>query len=62
MAEPNVRTLHQFLDCVRLVRWRKPPKVWNEIYREALSERYVKVGFGGVLELTEAGSSFLKGE
>lgn len=53
--------LINFLALVPCMSWREPPKVWNEQLREALSENYVKVGFGGVLKLTEAGAAIVSG-
>jgi hypothetical protein len=49
-----------FLRLVERSSWRKVPKVWNEQLRKSLSDRLVKVGFGGVLELTDAGRAALQ--
>jgi hypothetical protein len=47
--------LKKFLELVPNASWRRPPPVWNEQLRAALSEGYIKVGFGGGLQLSEAG-------
>jgi hypothetical protein len=44
--------LIRFLKLVPSARWRKVPEGWNEQFRAALSERLVKVGWGGIIELT----------
>lgn len=51
--------LRQFLELVPNASWRRPPPVWNEQLRAALSEGYIKVGFGGGLQLSEAGKAAL---
>lgn len=33
----------------------RPPRVWNAEYREALGSDLVRIGWGGKIELTEAG-------
>ena len=47
--------LREFLRLVPGAGWRRPPPVWNEQLRAALSEGYIKIGFGGGLQLSEAG-------
>lgn len=44
-----------FLDLVPTARWSQPPAVWGPQLREALSEGFVTVGWGGILKLTDAG-------
>jgi len=50
-----VSTVAKFLDLVPTARWRQPPSVWNEALRVALSDGLIRVGFGGILMLTEKG-------
>lgn len=52
MFEPR---LINFLKVVRTARWRQVPKAWHGQLRVALSENLVRVGWGGVIELTDAG-------
>jgi hypothetical protein len=49
-------------DYLRLVKQgtRPPAHVWGEQAREALSERYVRVGWGGRLDLMPAGEEALR--
>ncbi len=47
--------LTDFLRLVEQCAWKSPPRAWNEQFREALSERYVYIGFGGVVQLTDVG-------
>lgn len=47
--------LIKFLKVADTARWRDVPKVWNVQLRAALGDSLVKVGWGGVIELTEAG-------
>lgn len=47
--------LTRFLRLVPQANWRRPPAVWAESVREALSDKLVTIGFGGVMKLTEAG-------
>lgn len=51
--------LQDFLRLVMRQEWRNPPSVWNEQLRVSLSDRFVTVGFGGVLKITEAGRAAL---
>lgn len=44
--------LIKFLKLVPSAHWRDVPKCWNEQLRAALSDRLVKVGWGGIIELT----------
>ena len=44
--------LIEFLQRVPSARWRNVPKGWSEQFRTALSDRLVKVGWGGIIELT----------
>jgi hypothetical protein len=53
--------LKNFLALVRAGGWRSPTPTWNEELRSALSDGLVKVGWGGVLELTDVGRSDLSG-
>ncbi len=50
--------LSKFLGRVQAMRWRSGnvPKIWNSQYRFALSNDLIKIGWGGVLELTEDGA------
>jgi len=48
-----------FLSRVGVSRWRNVPKDWREEFREALSDSLVTVGWGGVIELTDAGKQRL---
>ena len=53
-------TMKKFLERVQSANWiQPPPKIWNRQYREALSEGFVKVGWGGRLALTDAGRTAL---
>jgi hypothetical protein len=52
--------LKKFLALVPTANWRQPPNVWNQQLREALSEGFITVGFGGVLKLTDAGREAAK--
>lgn len=47
--------LVKFLKVAKTARWRDVPKVWNEQLRAALGDNLVRVGWGGVIELTAAG-------
>jgi hypothetical protein len=47
--------LREFLQLVPNASWRRPPPVWNTQLREAISAGYVKVGFGGGLQLSDTG-------
>lgn len=49
--------LAKFLNLVPGARWRSRtvPAVWSGEVREALGDDLIKIGFGGVIELTEAG-------
>lgn len=51
----------KFLDLVRVAGWHgdSVPKVWHKEMREALSGDLIRVGFGGVIELTTAGREAL---
>lgn len=49
--------LIKFLKLVPSARWRDVPKVWNEQLRAALSDDFIKIGWGGVIELTDAGKT-----
>lgn len=51
------RNMEVFLSLVPLAGWRDVPRVWSEQFREALSGGLVKVGWGGVIELTDAGET-----
>lgn len=51
--------LRQFLSVVPNMRLRNVPAVWNEEVRRALSDNLVRVGWGGVLELTDEGHKML---
>jgi hypothetical protein len=51
--------LREFLQLVPNASWRRPPPVWNAQLREAISAGYVKVGFGGGLQLSDAGRAAL---
>ncbi|WP_143279270.1 hypothetical protein [Bradyrhizobium ottawaense] len=54
--------LKKFLGLVPTANWRSPPPVWNEQLREALSEGYVEVAFGGRLQLTPRAALHLRTE
>lgn len=54
--------LKRFLALVSTAGWRAAaaggntvPGVWNEQFREALAKGLLKIGFGGVIKLTEKG-------
>lgn len=47
--------MKKFLNLVTGTNWRQPPAVWNEELRTALSNGLVKVGWGGILEVTGEG-------
>jgi hypothetical protein len=36
------------------------PPTWNEQLREAMSENFISIGFGGLLKLTDAGRAALE--
>lgn len=55
---PEDRMPH-FLKALNGAGWRYVPHVWNEELRRALSDNLVRVGWGGVLELTDAGRAAL---
>ena len=50
-----------FLNLVATANWRQPPPVWNEQLRQALSDDLVRIGFGGVIKLTDAGVAKAEG-
>lgn len=50
----------RFLSLVRTARWRDVPPAWRECLRSALSSGWVRVGWGGVLELTAQGELRLR--
>jgi hypothetical protein len=56
--------LTKFLSLVPTAQWRaawnKPPPVWNEQFRQALSSGFVRIGFGGTLSLTATGRKAAK--
>jgi len=54
--------LIKFLSVVKTARFRHVPPVWNIQMRQALNDSLIRVGWGGVLELTDAGSAALKEE
>jgi hypothetical protein len=54
--------LREFLDVTSTANWKQPPRVWAPQLREALSESYVKIGFGGVLQLTVLGEMARRGD
>jgi len=47
--------LIRFLKAADGARWSHVPSVWLEQLRTALNENLVKVGWGGIIELTETG-------
>lgn len=53
--------MRKFLTIVRDAGWRtttnRVPRVWAEEYREALSGKLVRIGFGGSIELTDEGKA-----
>ena len=53
--------LKKFLAVVQSAQWRagRVPPVWNAEYRTALSDSLVRVGWGGAIELTDAGREAL---
>jgi len=53
--------LGRFLSLVPGARWHQPPPTWNDVFREAISERFVRIGWGGVLELTDEGKNRVNG-
>jgi hypothetical protein len=54
--------LKEFLDVASTANWRHVPKVWNPQFREALSGSFVKVGWGGVVQLTVLGEMARRGD
>jgi len=52
--------LTKFLRLVPGANWRSPPSVWNDQFRQALSDGLVIVGFGGVLKLTDIGRALAR--
>lgn len=61
-SHSGIERLQEFLRLVATAEWRQPPQVWNEQLREALSDHLVKIGFGGILRLTEAGKNVIAPE
>lgn len=51
--------LAEFLEIVSGGGWRDVPRIWNEQIRAALSDDLIKIGWGGVLEITDAGKARL---
>jgi len=52
------RNMEIFLALVPLAGWRRSvPPTWRDELREALSGGLVKVGWGGIIELTETGDA-----
>lgn len=54
--------LLNFLAAVKSAGWRasnEMPPVWNAELREAMSDNFIKIGFGGSIELTKAGREAL---
>jgi hypothetical protein len=47
--------LLKFLSIVPRANWLHVPSVWNEQLRQALGDNLIRVGWGGRIELTEAG-------
>lgn len=58
-AEPIDDQMRKFLTLVQTARWTRAPRVWNPQLREAIGNRHIKVGFGGVLEITDEGRQAL---
>jgi hypothetical protein len=54
--------LREFLDIAATANWRHVPTVWGPQLREALSESFIKVGWGGVIQLTVLGEMARRGE
>lgn len=57
---PMNERLKKFLGTLQTAYWRDVPKHWHHELREAIEQQLVKVGWGGVLELTDAGRKALK--
>jgi hypothetical protein len=53
-------SLIRFLSVVNTARFKGVPPVWAVPMRQALSDHLIRVGWGGVLELTDAGRAKLK--
>jgi len=52
--------LKAFLILVPTANWSKsPPRVWSEQTRQALSEGYIRMGWGSRIQLTDAGKNAL---
>lgn len=49
------RNMEVFLSLVPLAGWKEVPPPWQDKFREALSAGLVKMGWGGIIELTELG-------
>lgn len=54
--------LTEFLRVVKSSGRNIPNHVWGEEKRSALSDNLIKIGWGGVLELTDLGRAALKRE
>lgn len=54
MAPQQEDKLARFLALVPTANWKTPPAVWNEQFRQALSDGLVKIGWGGVIKLIGA--------
>lgn len=56
--------MRRFLMVAREAGWRATtnyvPVAWAEEYREALANNLVRIGFGGSIELTDAGKATVK--
>jgi hypothetical protein len=54
--------LTEFLHVVKSNGRNVPSHVWGEEIRRALSDNLIKIGWGGALELTDAGRTALQRE
>lgn len=51
--------LCEFLSRVTAARWRRVPKTWNDEFRQSLNDNLVTIGWGGVIQLADAGKEKL---
>ena len=51
--------LQEFLTLIRFAHVRNPAACWGEELRHSLSENLIKVGWGGRIEITDAGRKVL---
>ena len=52
----------KFLYVCQTAKWHSVPRTWATEFRDALSGGLVRVGFGGIIELTSAGHRALEAD